>query len=285
MRDDGEGSPGLSLIGDVMAHAFLPGAALGSLAAALSLGAMAPGGLAAGLLVALLSGAAARATALREDATLAAFQLISLALGVMLVSMRGGAVDLMHVLFGAVLALDDQALVLLCAIATVTLVALAVVLRPLVLECVDPDILRSVGGPSAGVHFLFLTLAVLNLSAPFTRSARRRPWRRRQLLAQRGSCCRSISACLRDRRSSSSQASPWSFRCCSARSAACRPPDAFRHLQALNGDLPVLSRRLLLSAALALAPPAALAEPPLMVAASFNTLSDMVARSAATASR
>ncbi len=157
----------MSLTGDAMAHAILPGAALGYLSAGLSLGAMTLGGLAAGLTVALLSGAAARATALREDATLAAFYLISLALGVLLVSMRGGAVDLMHVLFGTVLALDDQALVLLCAIATATLLALAACFRPLVLECVDPGFLRSVGGPSAAVHFLFLTLAVLNLVGGF----------------------------------------------------------------------------------------------------------------------
>ena len=157
----------MSLTGDAMAHAILPGAALGYLAAGLSLGAMTLGGLAAGLAVALLSGAAARATALREDATLAAFYLISLALGVLLVSMRGGAVDLMHVLFGTVLALDDEALMLLCAIATATLFALAGIFRPLVLECVDPGFLRSVGGPSAAVHFLFLTLAVLNLVGGF----------------------------------------------------------------------------------------------------------------------
>ncbi|SEA90179.1 metal ABC transporter permease [Rubrimonas cliftonensis] len=157
----------MSLTGDAMAHAILPGAALGYLAAGLSLTAMTIGGLAAGLAVALLSGVASRATALREDATLAAFYLISLALGVLIVSMRGGAVDLMHVLFGTVLALDDAALTLLCAIATITLFALAAFFRPLVLECVDPGFLRSVGGPSAAVHFLFLALAVLNLVGGF----------------------------------------------------------------------------------------------------------------------
>jgi zinc/manganese transport system permease protein len=157
----------MSLTGDAVAHAILPGAALGYLAAGLSLTAMTLGGLAAGLAVALLSGAAARATALREDATLAAFYIISLALGILLVSMRGGAVDLMHVLFGTVLALDDAALALLCAIATLTLLTFAALFRPLALECVDPGFLRSVGGPSATVHFAFLGLAVLNLVGGF----------------------------------------------------------------------------------------------------------------------
>src|SRR6188472_1147237 len=79
----------MALTGDAMAHAILPGAAVGFLVAGLSLPAMTVGGLVAGFAVALLSGAVARFTALREDAALAAFYLISLALGVMIVSMRG----------------------------------------------------------------------------------------------------------------------------------------------------------------------------------------------------
>ena len=90
----------MSLTGDAMAHAILPGAAVGYLVAGLSLGAMTIGGLVAGMAVALLAGFVSRATALREDASLAAFYLISLALGVVIVSVRGSNVDLMHVLFG-----------------------------------------------------------------------------------------------------------------------------------------------------------------------------------------
>src|SRR5690606_9337924 len=69
----------MSLMGDVMSHAILPGAALGFLVAGLSLWAMSAGGLMAGLAVALLAGLVSRATALREDASLAGFYLISLA--------------------------------------------------------------------------------------------------------------------------------------------------------------------------------------------------------------
>lgn len=157
----------MSLTGDAMAHAILPGAAIGYLVAGLNLGAMTIGGVVAGLTVAGLTGVVARMTALREDASLAAFYLISLALGVLLVSLKGSNVDLMHVLFGTVLALDDAALVLLCAIATVTLLTLALVFRPLVLECADPRFLASVSRWSGPVHFIFLALVVLNLVAGF----------------------------------------------------------------------------------------------------------------------
>ncbi|MCY4231139.1 MAG: metal ABC transporter permease [Alphaproteobacteria bacterium] len=157
----------MSLTGDAMAHAILPGAAIGFLIAGLSLGAMTVGGLIAGMAVALLSGFVARVTALREDASLAAFYLISLALGVLIVSMRGSNVDLMHVLFGTVLALDNATLTLLCSITSVTLVALAFIFRPLVLECADPQFLRSVSRFSTVTHFTFLALVVMNLVGGF----------------------------------------------------------------------------------------------------------------------
>ena len=157
----------MSLTGDAMAHAILPGAAVGFMVSGLSLGAMTIGGLVAGLVVALLTGVVSRTTALREDTSLAAFYLISLALGVMLISTHGSNVDLMHVLFGTVLALGDDALLLLCSIATITVVSIAVLFRPLVLECADPRFLRSVSGLSATTHFVFLALVVLNLVGGF----------------------------------------------------------------------------------------------------------------------
>ena len=157
----------MSLTGDAMAHAILPGAAVGYLISGLSLGAMTIGGLIAGMAVALLSGFVTRVTALREDASLAAFYLISLALGVLIVSTRGSNVDLMHVLFGTVLALDDAALILLCSIASLSVLVLAALFRPLVLECADPQFLRSVSGLSAVTHLTFLALVVLNLVGGF----------------------------------------------------------------------------------------------------------------------
>ena len=157
----------MSLTGDAMAHAILPGAAIGYLLSGLSLTAMTLGGVAAGLLVAVGSGLVARSTVLREDASLAAFYLLSLALGVLIVSTRGSSVDLLHVLFGSVLALDDAALGLLVGIALLTLATLALLYRPLVLECLDAQFLRSVSRFSPVAHYGFLVLVVINLVAGF----------------------------------------------------------------------------------------------------------------------
>ena len=157
----------MSLMGDAMAHAILPGAAVGFMVAGLNLFAMSVGGLIAGLLVALLAGVVARVTELKEDASLAAFFLVSLALGVTIVSARGTNIDLLHFLFGNVLGLDAASLVLIAAISTLSLLILALIWRPLVLECVDPGFLRSISRAGAPVHIAFLGLVVLNLVGGF----------------------------------------------------------------------------------------------------------------------
>ena len=157
----------MSLVGDALSHAVLPGAAIGFMIAGLSLVVMSFGGFIAGLVVAGLSGLVARVTPQREDASFAAFYLISLALGVLIVSTHGSNVDLMHVLFGTILAVDDTSLLLIVSIATLTLFILAVIGRGLIVECFDPGFLRAVGGPGATVHFVFLVLIVMNLVAGF----------------------------------------------------------------------------------------------------------------------
>lgn len=157
----------MSLTGDAMAHAILPGAAIGYLLFGLSLAAMTVGGIVAGLAVAIGSGLVARNTLIREDTSLAAFYLLSLSLGVLIVSVRGNNVDLLHVLFGTVLALDDAALALLWGITAVTLATLFLIRRPLILECLDPGFLRQVSGLGALAHYGFLVLLVINLVAGF----------------------------------------------------------------------------------------------------------------------
>jgi zinc/manganese transport system permease protein len=157
----------MSLVGDALSHAVLPGAAIGYLWGGLALAPMGLGGFAAGIVVALLSGLVARATPLREDASFAGFYLVALALGVLIVSAGGSGVDLVHVLFGSVLAVDDEALLLMAAVATTTLIGLALMWRPLVVECFDPTFLKVVDGGGTVVHAAFLTLVVLNLVAGF----------------------------------------------------------------------------------------------------------------------
>ncbi len=159
----------MSLVGDAMSHAILPGAAVGYLVSGLNVFAMTLGGLAAGLVIAVLAGLVARATDVKEDASLAVFLLASLALGVVIVTTHGmDAEELMHFLFGeTAAAIDHNKLIIIAVNATVSIVALALIYRPLVLECVDPGFLRSVSRSGGIAHLVFLALLVLNLVGGF----------------------------------------------------------------------------------------------------------------------
>ena len=128
----------MSLTSDVLQHGILPGIAIGAALGGLSIWAMGFGGFVAGLAVALLAGVLTRATAGREDSQLAGVYLIALAAGVAIISATRG-IDLTHLLFGSVLAVDDTALLLMASVASVALVVLAVVWRPLVLRASIPD--------------------------------------------------------------------------------------------------------------------------------------------------
>jgi zinc/manganese transport system permease protein len=157
----------MSLTGDGMSHAILPGAAIAYAVSGMALWPLTLGGLAAGLVVALAAGALSRFTALKEDASLASFYLISLALGVVIIAGTGAQVDVMHFLFGSILALDEPTLQLVAIIASVTLVTLALIWRPLVLDGIDPGFLRTVSRAGAPAYMIFMALLVLNLVAGF----------------------------------------------------------------------------------------------------------------------
>lgn len=157
----------MSLVGDALGHAILPGAAAGYMLAGLSLPAMSLGGFIAGLLMALLAGLASRFANVREDASFAAFFLTCLALGVVLVSRGGNSVDLLNLLFGSILSVDKSALTLVAIVSSISMLVLAVIYRPLMLESIDPLFLRAVNGKGTLWHIIFLILVVMNLVAGF----------------------------------------------------------------------------------------------------------------------
>lgn len=157
----------MSLMGEAMSHAVLPGIAAGFLVAGLSVPAMGIGGMIAGLMVAALVGFATRLSQLKEDANLAAFYLIALALGVLLVSLHGTSVDLVHLLFGTVLAVDDTSLRFMATTTSLTLVLFALFYRPLMTEAFDPVFMRTLRNHGAIYHLMFLMLVVVNLVASF----------------------------------------------------------------------------------------------------------------------
>ncbi len=157
----------MSLVGDALAHAVLPGVAVAFTWFGLAIPALSLGGFVAGVLVVLLAVWVSRRTTLQEDATFAAGYLVALAAGVLLISAQGTQLDLLHILFGNILGVDRIGLMLVTLIASVTLISLAVFYRGFLLEAFDPAFLQAVSGRGGGIQILFLLLVVANLVAAF----------------------------------------------------------------------------------------------------------------------
>ena len=117
----------MSLTGDAMAHAILPGAAIAT-------GLSRPCNWRYSSWAYCLGMGFPRVSQLKEDTSFAAIYLISLALGVLIISMKEANVDLFHILFGNILALDDDTLWLLAIISSLSIFILAILYRPLIIE-------------------------------------------------------------------------------------------------------------------------------------------------------
>ena len=157
----------LSLAGEAMAHAITPGIVIGFVTAGLSVTSLLFGGLIAGVGVAMLTALLAQKTILRNDASLASLYLIALAMGIFLLSVSGSAVPLKSFLFGSVLGIGDASLMLAGGVATVTLIAFAVLLRPMIVSTCDPVFYASQSRHPWLIDQIFMLLLVLNLLAAF----------------------------------------------------------------------------------------------------------------------
>ena len=155
----------MSLMGDALSHAILPGIALGYLVIGVSIPALTAGGIIAGLVVGLMGGVITRKTVLTEDASFTGFYLVSLSLGILLLSLSGGNMNLSHFLFGTILAVDKGSLIFISITSVITLGTISIIYRPLIYDCFDPHFLKVMGIRDGRYHLLFIILVVLCLVA------------------------------------------------------------------------------------------------------------------------
>jgi len=159
----------MTLVGDALSHAILPGVAVAFLVAGLSVWAMTLGGLIAAIIVALAAVFLVRTTQLKEDGAFTLLYLLSLGGGVTLLSLKGSGVNLLHLLFGNILAIDAQTLMLTAGVSSLSLFVLCVLYRRLVIDGFDPSFLAVAGNGRGAVWTspLFFVLLMINLVAAF----------------------------------------------------------------------------------------------------------------------
>lgn len=161
----------MTLAGDAMSHAILPGVAVAFIVSGLSVWPMTLGGLIAGFIVATAAVLLTRFTHLKEDAAITLLYLLSLAAGATLVSLKGNSVDLMHLLFGNILGVNREALWMMTGSTCLTLGVMAIIYRRLVIDCFDPEFMMAAtahqGKGNAWTRQIFLMLVMVNLIAAF----------------------------------------------------------------------------------------------------------------------
>lgn len=157
----------MTLMGDVISHAILPGVAIAFFISGAAIWPMTIGGIIAGLLVAIAAGIITRVTNLKEDSSFTAAYLTSIAFGVAIISLKGGDDELIHILFGDIFKIGNDSLIFAASVASFSLLSMASIYRPLIIEYFDSNFLKTQGRSGAIYHQIFLVLMVLNLITSF----------------------------------------------------------------------------------------------------------------------
>ncbi|AXY67613.1 metal ABC transporter permease [Thermosynechococcus sichuanensis E542] len=152
---------GWALMGDAVSHAVLPGVVLAYwLGLPFALGAFV-----FGLMAVTLIGFIQQQTRVKEDTVIGLVFTGFFALGLVLLSKTASSVDLMHILFGNVLGISDRDLWQTVIVSLITLMAIALLHRDLILFCFDATHARTIGLNTTLLYYLLLALLSLTTVA------------------------------------------------------------------------------------------------------------------------
>ena len=155
---------GMAFFGDALAHAILPGVAVGYLATGGGRRSLFWWGLGTAVLVALGIGAISKRGKLREDTAIGIVFAAMFALGIALIStVRGYAVDLAHFLFGNVLAVSPHDLVLIGAFGGGVLLVVLLFYKEFLVISFDPDLAATLRLPTGFLRQLLLLLIAVTV--------------------------------------------------------------------------------------------------------------------------
>ena len=154
---------GMSLMGDAISHAVLPGVALSyMLGSSYVIGATV-----FGMASAALIGFVTKHSRLKNDTAIGIVFSAFFALGIILISFARSSTDLYHILFGNVLAVRDSDMFLTAAVLVIVLIAVPLFYKQLKLTSFAPTIAKSYGwnisAINYGLMFLLTLVAVTSL--------------------------------------------------------------------------------------------------------------------------
>ena len=153
---------GLSLMGDAMSHAVLPGVALSFLFNI----PMFVGALVTGMIASLLIGYISNNSKTKPDAAIGISFTAFLATGVIIISLINSTTDLHHILFGNLLAITRQTFWTTIIIGVIVILLIVILYRPLMISTFDATFSRVSGLNTTMIHyFIMLLLALVTVAS------------------------------------------------------------------------------------------------------------------------
>ncbi|AND79272.1 metal ABC transporter permease [Streptococcus pantholopis] len=147
----------LSLMGDAISHAVLPGVALSFI---LGIHFFA-GAIVFGLLASIIITFIKENSTIKGDTAIGITFSSFLALGVILIGLANSSTDLFHILFGNVLAVQDSDKWLTFFVSGLVLISLIVCYKELLISSFDPVFAKSIGLNVTFYHYLLMVLLTL----------------------------------------------------------------------------------------------------------------------------
>lgn len=148
---------GMSLMGDAISHAVLPGVAISFiLGINFFIGAIVFGLLASTIITYIKSN-----SIIKSDTAIGITFSSFLALGIILIGIANSSTDLFHILFGNILAVQDLDMWITIAVALLVLATITIFFRPLLLTSFDPILAKSIGVKVTFYHYLLMVILTL----------------------------------------------------------------------------------------------------------------------------
>ncbi|HCU9120625.1 TPA: metal ABC transporter permease [Staphylococcus aureus] len=148
---------GLSLMGDAMSHAVLPGVALSFLFGI----PMFVGALITGMIASFFIGYITSSSKTKPDAAIGISFTAFLASGIIIISLINTTTDLYHILFGNLLAITNSAFLTTIVIGSIVLILIIIFYRPLMISTFDPTFSRMSGLNTTLLHYFVMLLLSL----------------------------------------------------------------------------------------------------------------------------
>ena len=148
---------GMSLMGDAISHAVLPGVAISFiLGINFFIGAIIFGLLASTMITYIKSN-----SIIKSDTAIGITFSSFLALGIILIGVANSSTDLFHILFGNILAVQDMDMWITIIVSLLVLATITIFFRPLLLTSFDPILAKSMGVKVTFYHYLLMVILTL----------------------------------------------------------------------------------------------------------------------------